>query len=96
MTKTLLDLHPAGRDQEMERDEDGLLEAVVRDNVLFDLGQPAGNHCVQVKKLWGDKYRVNVFVGPDVTSFTIAHSYFLCADGNGKILSCCPPIARTY
>jgi hypothetical protein len=96
MTKTLLGQSPAERKEESERQESGLLEAVVRDNVLSALGRPVGNHRVQVKNVWGDNYRVNVFVGPDVASFTIAHTYFLRADGNGKILTCSPPIARTY
>ncbi len=96
MTKTLVEQSPAQPNQESERQEAGLLEAVVRDNILSALGRPIGNHRVQVKNVWGENYRVNVFVGPDVTSFTIAHSYFLRADGNGKILTCHPPIARTY
>jgi len=96
MTKTLLEQSPAERNQESKRQEGGLLEAIVRENVLSALGRPVENHRVQVKSVWGDTYRVNVFVGPDVASFTIAHSYFLRADGNGKILTCCPPIARTY
>ena len=76
--------------------ETGLLEAVIRDNVMFDLGQPDGLHRVQVKCVWGSHYRVNVFVGPDATSCKITHSYFLEADGNGKILSSSPAITRTY
>jgi hypothetical protein len=88
--------NPAEIAQETERQEAGLLEAVVRDNVLSALGRPAGPHRVQVTRVWGDSYRVNVFVGPDAASFTVAHSYFLRADGNGKILACCPPIARAY
>lgn len=87
---------PADRDDGSKRGEAGLLEAVVRDNVLFELGQPAGLHRLQVKCVWGNNYRVNVFVGGDVASFKVAHSYFLSADGNGKILACSPPIVRTY
>jgi hypothetical protein len=96
MVKTLPEQSPAERRQESERQERGLLEGIVRDNVLSALGQPVGNHRVLVKSVWGDNYRVNVFVGPNIASFTIAHSYFLRADGNGKILTSCPPIARTY
>jgi hypothetical protein len=94
MTNKLLEDVPAKRDQGSEQ-EAGLLEAVVRDNVLAALGRPAGNHHhVQVRRVWGDNYRVNVFVGADVTSLVIAHSYFLRADGDGKILTCSPAIVR--
>jgi hypothetical protein len=96
MTTTLPKRNPGELAQESERQEDGLLEAVVGDNVLSALGRPAGLHRVQVTRVWADNYRVNVFVGPDAASFTVAHSYFLRADGNGKIVVCCPPIARAY
>jgi hypothetical protein len=96
MTRTLLHQDPHERDEKAKRQEAGLLEAVVGDNVLSALGRPPGPHRVQVRRLWGDNYRVNVFVGPDVASFTLAHSYFLSADGDGKIIACCPPLARAY
>jgi hypothetical protein len=81
---------------EQKKQEAGLLEAVVRDSVMSDLGPAPGLHRVQVKCVWGNYYRVNVFVGPDATSCKVAHSYFLEADGNGKILSSDPAITRTY
>jgi hypothetical protein len=93
MTKTVLEYTPAERDQRSEQ-EGGLLEAVIRDSVLSALGHPAGMHRVGVRRVWKDNYRVNVFVGADVTSLTIAHSYFLRADSDGKILTCCPAIVR--
>jgi len=51
---------------------------------------------VVVRRLWQDHYRVNVLVGSDLTSATIAHSYFLVADGDGKIVSSTPKITRKY
>ncbi len=96
MTRTKLKLDHAQPEQESTRDEVGLLEAVVGDNVLEALGRPTGPHRVQVRKVWGDNYRVNVFVGPNSASFTVAHSFFLSADGDGKILTCCPPIVRAF
>ena len=72
------------------------LEGLVRDNVLSGLGKPAGLHRVQVKCVWGDFYRVNVYRGLDIASFTVAHSYFLEADGNGQILTSAPAITRMY
>jgi len=50
---------------QQKNQEFGMLEAVVRDNVLSKLGQPDDLHRVQVKCVWGNHYRVNVFVGPD-------------------------------
>ena len=50
----------------------------------------------QVKSVFGDSYRVNVFIGPDVASFKVAHGYFLTADGDGKILLSSPAITRVY
>jgi len=82
--------------EESKKDEAGKLEAVVRGHVLSDLGRPAALHRVQVRRVFGNHYRVNVFVGPDNTTFTIAHSYFLEADGAGKILSSTPAITKAY
>jgi hypothetical protein len=76
--------------------EVGLLEAVVRDHVLGELGRPPGPHRVQVTCVWGDRYRVNVFVGPDAASFKVAHSYFVEADEDGKVLASTPAITRAY
>jgi hypothetical protein len=81
---------------EQKKTEVGLIEAVVRDNVMSDLGRPADLYRVQVASLWGDYFRVNVFVGPDAVSSRVARSYFLQADGNGKILSSDPAILRAY
>jgi hypothetical protein len=96
MAKTLPEHSTAEPNQESERKKRGQLEAMVRNNVLSALGKPVGKHRVQVTSVWDDNYRVNVFVGQDISSFTIAHSYFLRADGNGQILTCWPPIAKTY
>lgn len=79
-----------------KRKRDGLLEDLVRDNVLFDLGRPNNLYRVQVTRVGNVKYRVNVFVGSSLTLAKIAHSYFLEADGHGKILSSNPVITRTY
>src|SRR5688572_7534893 len=72
------------------------LEAVVRGRVMSELGSPPGMHRVQVRRVWGDSYRVNVFVGDDAASFKVAHSFFLQADGDGRVLTSTPAIARLY
>jgi hypothetical protein len=81
---------------EHDAQESGLLEAVVRDNVLFDLGRPDGLFRVQVAAVGASRFRVNVFVGDNAASARVAHSYFVHADGNGKILSSFPAVARLY
>jgi hypothetical protein len=78
------------------KQEAGLLEAVVCDSVLSNLGRPEGPHRIKVTCVWGHNYRVNVFAGPDITSFKIVHSYFVEADSNGKILKSFPAITRVY
>ncbi len=84
------------RRAEQRAQEAGLLEAVVRDSVLGQLGRPAHPHRVQVTRVWGGHYRVNVLVGPDATSLRVAHSYFLEADEDGKVLASSPAITRAY
>ncbi len=71
-------------------------KAVIRKNVIDTLGQPHGLHGVQVRHLWEDHYRVNVFVGVDAASAKVAHSYFLVADSDGNILASTPKITRQY
>ena len=68
---------------------------IVRD-VLSQLGRPGELHRVQVKPVFGGKYRVNVYVRADAASYRVAHSYFLEADAEGKVLASCPAITRTY
>jgi hypothetical protein len=51
---------------------------------------------VQVRRLWGDRYRVNVLVGRDATSTTIAHSFFVVVDEAGNIDTTSPEIRRQY
>jgi hypothetical protein len=72
------------------------LETIVRDNVLLALGRPAGLQRAQARHMWNDYYRVNVFVGVDAASCKVAHSFFLKADGGGRILMSSPAITREY
>jgi hypothetical protein len=64
--------------------------------VLQTLGEPAGLHGVQVRRLWEGHYRVNVLVGADAASAKVAHSYFLTADGDGDIVGSTPKITKQY
>ncbi len=69
---------------------------LISKQVLRALGQPASLLMVQVRLLWEDHYRANVFIGAEVTSSTVAHSYFLVTDPGGTILTSAPPITRQY
>lgn len=65
-------------------------------NVLRELGQPADFQSVQVRPLWAGHYRVNVLVGGTAAMATVAHSYFLQADGEGNVVTATPALARRY
>jgi hypothetical protein len=90
MTNTLLDETAAGE----ERREAERPEAVIRGQVLRALGRPAGLFRVEVRRLWENHYRVNVFVGPDAAAVTIPHSYFVVADAAGNVTASTPAIRR--
>jgi hypothetical protein len=72
------------------------LDTVIGGQVIRILGQPGGLHAVQVRRLWGDRYRVNVLIGADVTSVKIAHSYFVVVDGEGSFVVSTPQIRKQY
>jgi len=72
------------------------LRARIGVNVLRVLGQPAQFQTVQVRPLWAGHYRVNVLVGGNAASATVAHSYFLEADGEGNVVTTTPALAKRY
>ena len=72
------------------------LHARIGVHVLRALGQPAQFQTVQVRPLWEGHYRVNVLVGVNAAMATVAHSYFLKADGEGNIVATTPALARRY
>jgi hypothetical protein len=79
-----------------ERQERDHRDALIRERVLRALGRPSGPHRVQVRRLWEDYYRVNVFLGGDALSTRIANSYFVEADGDGNIVESTPAITKQY
>jgi hypothetical protein len=81
---------------EQERQVRHLLNDVIGRHVLETLGRPSDLHTVQVRQLWDDHYRVNIFVGGDVASARVAHSYFLVADGTGNIVTSNPKVTKKY
>ena len=74
----------------------GLREGAIRAAVLGALGRPTGLYRVSVLPLWGDHFRVNVITGDDPSAVRIPHSYFVAADGRGKIIQSTPSIRREY
>ena len=71
-------------------------QAIIGEQVMHTLGQPKSYHQVQVRKLWSGRFRVNVFVGADLTSAIVAHSFFLVTDDAGQILAATPRITKQY
>lgn len=65
-------------------------EQSIRLAVLVAIGRTPELHRVVVRPLWHNHFRVNVLVGPDVTSACIAHSYFVEVGAEGDILSTNP------
>jgi hypothetical protein len=83
-------------DRADERQQRDRLTGLIGGRVLRLLGAPDVPHCVQVWGLWEGHYRVNVLVGADAGSATVAHSFFLVADGEGNILTSSPEITKRY
>jgi hypothetical protein len=83
-------------DKKLEAHKREMLNTLVAEQVLHSLGVPKDLIQVQVRRLWEDRYRVNVFVGAGVTSATIANSYFLTIDSNGTIIEAKPRIMKSY
>jgi hypothetical protein len=72
------------------------LRSIIGEQVIHVLGQPSGLQRVQVRKLWDDRYRVNIYIGPDPTSAIVAHSFFLVTDAEGNIIAATPRITKQY
>lgn len=89
MTKPREQVRDDGRQKER-------LIALIGERVIHTLGAPDGPHQVQVRRLWEDHYRVNIFIGSDVAPARVAHSYFLVTDGGGNIVAATPKITRQY
>ena len=87
---------PVEQNKELERHKGDMLNALIGEQVMHTLGMPLGLHDVQVRRLWEDRYRVNVFIGENAASAKIANSYFLKADNDGKIVESIPKIKKVY
>jgi hypothetical protein len=81
---------------ENERHEQSKRHAQIGEGVLTTLGRPGDFQRVQVRQLWDDRYRVNIYIGADAISAIVAHSYFLVVDVGGRIVASTPHITRRY
>jgi hypothetical protein len=59
-------------------------------------GRPGGLQRVEVRRPGQGHYRVNVFVAAGAGAVRIAHSYFLVADGEGRVTAPTPNLAGRY
>lgn len=84
------------QEQQRNDEEKQALNATISGQVIDILGQPGDLHCVQVRHLWTDHFRVNVLIGPDAASSKVAHSFFLMVGDKGNILTSTPKITRRY
>ncbi len=82
--------------QEMEEHKRDVLNALIGEQVLHALGRPDALVKVDVRLLWENCYRVNVFLGADASSAMVAHSYFIGVDSDGHIVKSTPQIRNTY
>ncbi len=82
--------------KDMEQHKREALNALIGEQVIHTLGEPNGLHGVQVRRLWANHYRVNVYVGENAASARIADSYFVEADGDGNIVASTPKITKQH
>jgi hypothetical protein len=82
--------------RELKQHKRETLNALIGEQLIHRLGEPDNLLRVQVRRLWKNHYRVNVFLGADAASARIADSYFLQADGDGNIIESTPKITKHY
>jgi hypothetical protein len=82
------------QDGDLEQHKSETLQALVEEQVIHRLGKPAGVRNVQVRRLWENRYRVNVLAGENAASAKIVSSYFVKADGDGNIVDSNPEMTK--
>jgi hypothetical protein len=95
-TKMMPTLQQEKQQPPRDKRADQKMHAAIGARVMETLGRPGDLQRVQVRPLWEDNYRVNIFVGKDMASVKVAHSFFLVADNDGNIVASTPKIARRY
>ena len=86
----------AEQDKVLEKQRSDTMNGLIGAQVIHTLGKPDGLHDLQVRRLWEDHYRVNVFIGANAASAKIANSYFVQSDSDGNIVKSTPKITKLY
>lgn len=68
---------------------------VIIGQLMQALGRLAAPSRVEVRHLWDNHYRANVFVGTTIASTRITQSFFLTADEDGHIVASTPDLTKT-
>lgn len=68
------------------------LDQVIIDQITKGLNHPKETHTIQVRHLWENRYRVNVFVAGECGTSRVAHSFFVSTNSEGVILESNPAI----
>src|ERR1700704_306850 len=84
------------QDRKLKAHKREMFCALIAEQVMYRLGEPKELIQVQVRPLWEDRYRANVFVGKGVNSATIVNSFFLVTDSSGNITAATPKIKKQY
>jgi hypothetical protein len=84
------------KEENLERAKRDTLNDLIREQVIHALGTPTDLLHVQIRKVWDDHYRVNVFVGENAGSVRVANSYFLTVDSDGSLIAATPKIMKQY
>lgn len=80
----------------MPEEEQSGVATLIRRHVLSALGRPESLLRVGIYPLWEDHYRVNILVGMDAATATVADSFFVVVDDAGAVVRSIPPIKRRY
>jgi hypothetical protein len=81
---------------QVKGDERETLKKLISEQVIHALGMPIDLRSVQVRKVWGDNYRVNVIVGPNAGAVRVSNSFFLKIDNDGRVVNATPAITKQY
>lgn len=82
--------------KDLEQHQREALQTLIGEQIIHTLGAPVDLVQLQVRRLWENYFRVNVFIGRDITSAKIANSYFVQADSDGNIVESTPRIMKQY
>jgi hypothetical protein len=87
---------PREQPRDVDKHRQETLNSLIGEQVMHTLGKPTNLLMVQVRPLWDNHYRVNIFVGGDAASATVANSYFLVVGSDGNIKTSQPKLTSQY